>query len=97
MGRVDSEKNVDVLLEAFLDSAPPRKTKLLIMGTGTEKRRLERFYKDARVIFTGQSDPEGRVRLDFTLPEINEGNAALIVQVNGDAGSSEMKFLIKKR
>ena len=50
-----------------------------------------------KVIFTGQSDPEGRVRLDFTLPEISEGNAALIVQVNGDAGSSEMKFLIKKR
>jgi len=79
MGRVDSEKNVDVLLEAFLDSAPPRRTKLLIMGTGTEKRRLERFYKDTRVIFTGHiSEAEERIAIlraadGFFLPSTVEG------------------------
>ena len=79
MGRVDSEKNVDVLLEAFLDCAPPRRTKLLIMGTGTEKRRLERFYKDSRVIFTGHiAEADERIAIlraadGFFLPSTVEG------------------------
>jgi glycosyltransferase involved in cell wall biosynthesis len=79
MGRVDSEKNVDVLLEAFLDCAPPSRVKLLIMGTGTEKRRLERFYRDSRVIFTGHiSEQEERIAIlraadGFFLPSTVEG------------------------
>ncbi|MDQ6692662.1 MAG: glycosyltransferase family 4 protein [Candidatus Dormibacteraeota bacterium] len=79
MGRVDSEKNVDVLLEAFLDSSPPREVKLLIMGTGTEKRRLERFYKDPRVIFTGHiAEADERIAIlraadAFFLPSTVEG------------------------
>ena len=79
MGRVDSEKNVDVLLEAFLDCAPPTRVKLLIMGTGTEKRRLERFYRDPRVIFTGHiSEQEERIAIlraadGFFLPSTVEG------------------------
>jgi len=79
MGRVDSEKNVDVLLEAFLDCAPPTRVKLLIMGTGTERRRLERFYRDPRVIFTGHiSEQEERIAIlrgadGFFLPSTVEG------------------------
>ena len=79
MGRVDSEKNVDVLLEAFLDCAPPNRVKLLIMGTGTEKRRLERFYKDQRVIFTGHiAEVDERIAIlraadGFFLPSTVEG------------------------
>jgi glycosyltransferase involved in cell wall biosynthesis len=79
MGRVDSEKNVDVLLEAFLDRAPPNRIKLLIMGTGTEKRRLERFYRDPRVIFTGHiSEQDERIAIlraadGFFLPSTVEG------------------------
>ena len=79
MGRIDSEKNVDVLLEAFLDCAPPSRCKLLIMGTGTEKRRLERFYRDPRVIFTGHiAEQEERVAIlraadGFFLPSTVEG------------------------
>lgn len=79
MGRIDSEKNVDVLLEAFLDCAPPAGNKLLIMGTGTEKRRLERFYRDKRVIFTGHiAEAEERIAIlraadAFFLPSTVEG------------------------
>ncbi|TMC13397.1 MAG: glycosyltransferase family 4 protein [Chloroflexi bacterium] len=79
MGRVDSEKNVDILLEAFLDVAPPNDHKLLIMGTGTEKRRLERFYKDRRVVFTGHiAESEERIAIlrasdGFFLPSTVEG------------------------
>ena len=50
-----------------------------------------------KVLFTSQSDPEGRALLQFQLPALSDGTAALIVQVNGDAGSSEMKFLVKRR
>jgi hypothetical protein len=35
--------------------------------------------------------------LQIHLPALAEGTAALVVQVNGDAGSNEMKFLVKKR
>ena len=79
MGRVDAEKNVDVLLESFLDCAPPRRHRLLIMGTGTEKRRLERFYRDPRVVFAGHiSEVEERIAIlrasdGFFLPSTVEG------------------------
>ncbi|HSR26537.1 MAG TPA: glycosyltransferase family 4 protein, partial [Candidatus Eisenbacteria bacterium] len=42
MGRVDSEKNVDVLLEAFLDCDPPAAVRLVVVGSGGERRRLQR-------------------------------------------------------
>ena len=79
MGRVDSEKNVDVLLEAYLDCAPPNDHKLVIMGSGTEKRRLERFYRDRRVIFTGHiAEEDERIAIlrasdGFFLPSTVEG------------------------
>ena len=79
MGRVDSEKNVDVLLESFLDCAPPRRHRLLIMGTGTERRRLERFYRDPRVVFAGHiSEVDERIAIlrasdGFFLPSTVEG------------------------
>ena len=79
MGRIDSAKNADVLIEAFLDCGPPSRVKLVIMGTGTEKRRLERFYRDPRVIFTGHiSDQEERIAIlraadGFFLPSTVEG------------------------
>ena len=79
MGRVDSEKNVDVLLEAFLRSAPEQRMKLMVMGSGTAKRRLERFYKDPRIIFTGHLSEAGerisilRAAEAFFLPSTVEG------------------------
>src|SRR5438270_8399630 len=79
MGRVDSEKNVDVLLEAYLDCAPPNDHKLVIMGSGTEKRRRERFYRDRRVIFTGHiAEEDERIAIlrasdGFFLPSTVEG------------------------
>ena len=79
MGRVDSEKNVDVLLEAFLRAGPEPRTRLMVMGTGTAKRRLERFYKDPRIIFTGHIAEAGeriailRAAEAFFLPSTVEG------------------------
>jgi glycosyltransferase involved in cell wall biosynthesis len=79
IGRLDPEKNVDVLLQAFMDVGPPPSTKLVVVGGGAEKKRLERRYRDPRVIFTGVITDESE-RIDilrasdaFFLPSSVEG------------------------
>jgi len=79
VGRLDPEKNVDVLLAAFLDADPPPGTRLVVVGGGVERRRLERRYADARVLFTGVVTDEHE-RIDilrasdaFFLPSSVEG------------------------
>ncbi|HZU18136.1 MAG TPA: glycosyltransferase family 4 protein [Candidatus Dormibacteraeota bacterium] len=79
LGRLDPEKNVDVLLGAFLDADPPSGLRLVIMGGGVERRRLERRYADPRVAFTGVITDE-QERIDvlratdaFFLPSSVEG------------------------
>jgi glycosyltransferase involved in cell wall biosynthesis len=79
LGRIDPEKNVDVLLAAFLDADPPATARLVVVGGGVERRRLERRYADARVLFTGVVTDE-RERIDilrasdaFFLPSSVEG------------------------
>src|SRR5207248_256915 len=54
LGRVDPEKNVDLLVRAFQDVDAPEDVKLVVVGSGSEKRRLDRRYGSARVVFTGQ-------------------------------------------
>jgi glycosyltransferase involved in cell wall biosynthesis len=79
LGRIDPEKNVDVLLAAFLDADPPAGARLVVVGGGVERRRLERRYADERVLFTGVVTDE-RERIDilrasdaFFLPSSVEG------------------------
>ena len=79
MGRVDSEKNVDVLLRAFLAVDPPAGIRLVVVGHGTERRRLQRQYKDPRIVFTGHLEKaEERIAIlraadAFFLPSQVEG------------------------
>ena len=79
MGRVDSEKNVDVLLRAFLESAPDGGVTLVVMGSGGERKRLQRQFRDPRVVFTGHvADAASRIDLlrgadAFFLPSSVEG------------------------
>ena len=79
MGRVDAEKNVDVLLRAFAAEAGERDVKLVVVGTGTAKRRLERQFRDPRIVFTGHiADASRRVDIlrgadGFILPSSVEG------------------------
>ncbi len=79
MGRVDSEKNVDVLLRAFLAVDPPAATRLVVVGHGTERRRLQRQYSDPRIVFTGHlAEAEERIGIlraadAFFLPSQVEG------------------------
>ncbi len=59
MGRVDAEKNVDVLLRAFQAVDPPAGVRLAVVGHGTERRRLQRQYNDSHVVFTGHVSSAG--------------------------------------
>ena len=79
VGRLDPEKNVDVLLASFLAASPPDDVRLVIMGGGGERRRLERRFKDRRVQFLGTVTDEQQ-RIDwlraadaFFLPSSIEG------------------------
>ncbi len=79
IGRLDPEKNVAELLGTFLAADPPADLKLVIVGGGAERRRLERRHRDSRVIFTGTITEE-RERIDilraadaFFLPSEVEG------------------------
>ena len=79
IGRIDPEKNVDVLLRAFLDADPPDSLRLVIVGGGAERKRLERRMRDNRVQFTGMvTDEAERIAIlrasdAFFLPSTVEG------------------------
>lgn len=79
LGRVDPEKNVDVLVRAFQDIDSGEDVKLVVIGGGSERRRLERRYRGSRVVFAGQVMDEGeriamlRAMDIFVLPSLVEG------------------------
>jgi glycosyltransferase involved in cell wall biosynthesis len=79
VGRLDPEKNVDVLLSAFLDADPPDSTRLVVVGGGVERRRLQRRNPDPRIHFTGVvTDESERIAIlrasdAFFLPSTVEG------------------------
>jgi glycosyltransferase involved in cell wall biosynthesis len=79
LGRVDPEKNVDVLVRAFQDIDSGDDAKLVVIGGGSERRRLERRYRGSRVVFTGQvMDEAERIAMlramdIFVLPSLVEG------------------------
>jgi glycosyltransferase involved in cell wall biosynthesis len=79
LGRVDPEKNVDILIRAFQDIDPPEDVKLVIIGGGSERRRLERRFHSPRIVFTGAViDEAQRINMlrgmdIFVLPSQVEG------------------------
>lgn len=79
IGRLDPEKNVDDLVAAFLAVRPPAGLKLVVVGGGAERRRLERRYRDPQVVFTGPiTDEAERIAIlrasdAFFLPSDVEG------------------------
>ena len=79
LGRVDPEKNVDILVRAFQDVDASEDVKLVVVGSGSEKRRLDRRYGSPRIVFTGQVIDEAkriamlRAMDIFVLPSMVEG------------------------
>ena len=89
LGRLDAEKNVDDLLDAFLDVRPPPRTRLVVVGAGTERRRLARRYKDPAILFTGHvTDEAERIAIlraadAFFLPSSVEGLSLAMLEAMG--------------
>ncbi len=79
VGRIDPEKNVDELLAGFCAAGPPSRLKLVVVGGGAERRRLERRFRDPRIVFTGPiTDEQERIDIlrasdAFFLPSDVEG------------------------
>jgi glycosyltransferase involved in cell wall biosynthesis len=79
VGRLDPEKNVDVLLSAFHEAAPPPSLRMVVVGGGLEARRLKRRFTDRQITFTGVITEEReriailRASDAFFLPSTVEG------------------------
>jgi glycosyltransferase involved in cell wall biosynthesis len=86
LGRLDAEKNVDLLLDAFCDCESPPDLRLVVAGTGKDRRRLERRYRDPRIDFLGLvSEDAQRISLlrgaeAFFLPSAIEGLSLALLE-----------------
>ena len=66
LGRLDRQKNPDLLIKSFLALNPPPEQKLIIVGKGTMgllgDRLMEEYKKHPQIIFTGAiTDPKQKV------------------------------------
>ncbi|HEX4211731.1 MAG TPA: glycosyltransferase family 4 protein [Candidatus Dormibacteraeota bacterium] len=86
LGRLDAEKNVALLIDAFLDSSPPPTLRLAVAGSGRERDHLERRHRDGRVAFLGLiTEERRRVALlraaeAFFLPSSIEGLSLALLE-----------------
>lgn len=86
LGRLDREKNVDLLLEAFAAADPPSDVKLALVGAGPERRRLEQRHRDPRVAFLGAVNQEAeriallRAAEALILPSAIEGLSLALLE-----------------
>ncbi len=55
VGRISPEKEIQLLIDTYLDMRrePDRKLKLVIVGDGPDRARLEKYCRTTGVIFTG--------------------------------------------
>jgi glycosyltransferase involved in cell wall biosynthesis len=64
IGRIDPEKEVELLVRAFLDASPPPSLRLVVAGDGFDLARLRRRYRDQRILFLGMVLDEAQ-RIDI--------------------------------
>ncbi len=87
LGRLDREKNVDKLIRAFRRLHLPPKTKLLIVGAGTQEAKLKRIASKSRnIIFLPQViDIKRKIEIlrgsdVFVLPSSLEGQSLALIE-----------------
>lgn len=91
IGPLSSEQNVDVLLRTFLNTAVDPGARLVIVGTGPERRRLQKAFPDPRLAFIGPApDETERVALlraadAFVLPGTTDVLSPVLLQAMGCA------------
>jgi glycosyltransferase involved in cell wall biosynthesis len=88
-GRLDPEKNVGSLLQAFQDLALPPSHMAVVVGNGVEYRRLRERYEGEGVIFTGLIKETGELLRIlrggdiFVLPSGLEGLSIAMLEAMG--------------
>lgn len=87
LGRLDREKNVEKLIRVFRELQLPFKTKLLIVGDGTQKEKLRKIAsKDKNIIFLPQVvDIKRKIEIlrgsdIFVLPSSLEGQSLALIE-----------------
>lgn len=103
LGRLTTQKNPRVLIDAFLSLNPNPETKLILVGYGEQADLLKDEYKDKRIIFTGIVRDE-KIKLSimracriFVLPSRFEGMPLALLEamslglacIASDAGSNQ--------
>jgi glycosyltransferase involved in cell wall biosynthesis len=85
-GRLDPDKNLEALCRTVHAWEAPPLPSLVLVGTGSERRRLARRFAGPRVRFTGAVDDEGQ-RIDllqgsaiFALPSRIEGMSLAMLE-----------------
>ena len=75
VGRLSPEKNVPLLIHAFSSLHDFPNAKLIIVGDGNEKSKLQSMAKKSRVIFVGRADPGPYYKSAtcLILPSLHEG------------------------
>lgn len=102
LGRLNMQKNPDVLIKSFLSFNPPESTKLVLVGQGEMEDSLKKEFNDNRILFTGLVEDE-RKKIDiisscnvFVLPSkfegvplaLLEGMSCELACIVSDAGSN---------
>ena len=86
IGRLDPEKNVPLLVKTFLAVSHDPRTRLVVVGDGSQRRRLERRFNDPRIVFTGLITDEAeriailRASEGFLLPSRVEGLSLALLE-----------------
>jgi hypothetical protein len=66
-----------------------------VKGTRVVLRMITTLDKPS-VLAEGATDEKGILRMDVTVPRMEEGNAALVLQALRDGELVELKFLVRK-
>jgi glycosyltransferase involved in cell wall biosynthesis len=86
LGRMDREKNVEPLVDSFLEAGPPSDARLALAGDGPELARLARRVRDPRVLLLGplrhEEDRVGLLRAAdaLFLPSAIEGLSLALLE-----------------
>ncbi|OGK42628.1 hypothetical protein A3A74_06355 [Candidatus Roizmanbacteria bacterium RIFCSPLOWO2_01_FULL_35_13] len=103
LGRLNMQKNPDLLIKSFLSLHPPESIKLVMAGNGEMEENLrEEFGNESRILFTGLVEDESK-KIDiinscdiFVLPSKFEGVSLSLLEgmscelacIASDAGSN---------
>jgi hypothetical protein len=67
-----------------------------IAGATVQVRILSTFAKPA-VVFQGKTAADGSCAVRFAVPAFSDGNAAAVLRVSSSAGSTELKYSVKRK